>query len=379
MAVNTEMIMKKLKKLIPITGPSITQKEVKYVMRAAKDGWNENHKKYTNLFEEKFAKYIGRKYALATSSCTGALHLAFLALGLKKGDEVIVPNITWIASVEPLYWMGIRPVFADIDEETWCINPVDVEKKITERTKAILIVDLYGSMPDMDKILEIAKKYKLKIIEDAAEAVGSEYCGKKAGAFGDVSCFSFHGSKIITTGEGGMLLTNEKNIFEKALYFYDHCKDPKKLFWNLEIGYKYKMSNFQAACGLAQLERVKELIAKKRKIFSWYKKRLAKISGFRMNAEPKDIKNTYWMVTVVFDKKYGIIKEKLVEDLVKYGIQARPFFYPLSLLPAINAEVNTPIAVDISSRAINLPCSFAITEKQVDYVCKSLIKILNQK
>lgn len=364
---------------IPVTGPSITKKEMDYIARAAKDGWNENHKKYIDLFEKKFAKYAQRKYGLATSSCTAALHLAFLSLNLKKGDEIIVPNITWIASVEPLYWMGAEPIFADIDEKTWCIDPADIEKKITKKTKAILIVDLYGSMPDMDKILEIAKKYNLKVVEDAAEAVGCEYKGKKAGSFGDVSCFSFHGSKTLTTGEGGILLTNDKNVFEKAKYFYDHCKDPKKIFWNLEIGYKYKMSNFQAACGLAQLERVKELVFKKRKIFSWYKKRFSNIPGLKLNTEPENTKNTYWMVTVIFDKKYNINKEKLVEDLAKYNIQARPFFYPLSSLPAINKKVKTPVAVDISSRAINLPCGLNITEKQVDYICKSLLKIIKYK
>lgn len=364
-------------KFIPVTGPSITKKEINYITRAAKDGWNENYKKYIDLFEKKFAKYVQRKYALATSSCTAALHLAYLSLGLNKGDEVIVPNITWIASVEPLYWMGINPVFADIDAETWCIDPIDIEKKITENTKAILVVDLYGSMPDMYKILGIAKKYNLKIIEDAAEAIGCEYKGKKAGSFGDVSCFSFHGSKTLTTGEGGMLLTDDKNVFEKAKYFYDHCKDPEKLFWNLEIGYKYKMSNFQAACGLAQLERVESLIEKKRKIFAWYKKRLLKIPGLKLNAEPKNTKNTYWMVTIVFDKKYGVAKEKLVKDLAEFNIQARPFFYPLSSSPAINKKVETPISFDISNRAINLPCGQNISEKQVDYICRTLIKILN--
>ncbi len=380
--------MKKYKKLIPVTGSSITEKEVKYVAQAAKDGWNENHRKYISLFEKKFANYAGRKYALAVSSCTAALHLAYLSLGLKRGDEVLVPNITWIASVEPLYWMGIKPIFVDIERDTWCIDPDDLEKKITKKTKAIMVVDLYGHIADMKPILKIAKKYKLKVVEDAAEAVGSEYYpsplrsslrvrdGKKAGSFGDVSCFSFHGSKTMTTGEGGMLLTDDKNTIKKAQYFYDHCKDPKKIFWNLGIGYKYKMSNFQAACGLAQLERVEELITKKRKIFSWYQKRLSKIPGLQLNVERPRTKNTYWMVTVIFDKKYNIKKEKLVDDLAKCNIQARPFFYPVSSLPAINCKVDTPISFDISPRAINLPCGLNITEKQVNYICKCLIKIL---
>jgi len=369
-------MIKKIKKLIPVTGPWITEKEVKYVTQAVRDGWNENYQKYINLFEKKFAEYVGRKYALATSSCTGALHLSFLALGLKKGDEVIVPNITWIATVEPLYWMGIKPIFADIEPDTWCIDPKDIEKKITKKTKAILVVDLYGHVADMKPILKIAKKYNLKIIEDAAEAVGSEYYGKKAGSFGDVSVFSFHGSKTMVTGEGGMLLTENKKIIEKAKYYNDHCKDKKKIFWNLEIGYKYKMSNFQAACGLAQLERINELIEKKRQIFSWYKDRLSKIPGIQLNIERPHTKNTYWMVTIVWDKKYKISKEKMLNELKNWNIQARPFFYPLSSLPAINCKADTPVSFDISSRAINLPCGLNITEKQVEYICNCLKKIL---
>ena len=363
--------------LIPVTGPSITKREIKYVAQAAKDGWHENHSKYINLFEKKFAAYIGRKYALATSSCTAALHLSYLALGLKRGDEVIAPNITWVATVEPLYWMGIKPIFADIEPDTWCIAPEDIDRKITNNTKAIVVVDLYGHIADMKKILKIAKKYHLKVIEDAAEAVGSEYYGKKAGSFGDVSCFSFHGSKTMVTGEGGILLTDNKNIIKKARYFNDHCKDPKKIFWNLEIGYKYKMSNFQAACGMAQLERIKELIEKKRKIFSWYKKRLTGIPGLQLNTERPHTKNTYWMVTVVVGKKYKIDKEKLIKEFEKFNIQARPFFYPLSSLPFIKSKVNTPFSFNVSSRAVNLPSGLNMTEKKTDYVCKSLLKILN--
>jgi len=376
LAISRKINFMRVKKIIPVTGPSITQKEVRYITQAAKDGWNENYRKYINLFEKKFATYIDRKYALATSSCTAALHLSYLAVGLKKGDEVLVPNITWIACVEPLYWMGIKPIFADIEPDTWCIDPNDVERKITKKTKAILVVDLYGHIADMKRILKIARKNKLKIIEDAAEAVGSEYYGKKAGGFGDVSVFSFHGSKTMVTGEGGMLLTNNKKIIEKARYYNDHCKDPKKVFWNLGIGYKYKMSNFQAACGLAQLERIEELIKKKCRIFSCYKKRLLEILGLQLNTERPHTKNTYWMVTVVWDKKYKINKEKIMKEFLKYNIQTRPFFYPLSILPAINCKANTPVSFDISSRAINLPCGLNITEKEVDFICRCLKKIL---
>ena len=241
-----------------------------------------------------------------------------------------------MATVEPLYYIGVKLVFADIEPDTWCIDPNKIEAKITKKTKAIVVVDLYGHVADMNPILKIAKKHNLRIIEDAAEAIGSEYYGKKAGSFGDISCFSFHVSKTMTTGEGGMLLTDNKNIIEKARYLNDHCKDPKKVFWNLEIGYKYKMSNFQAACGLAQLERIKELVAKKRKIFSWYRKRLLNIPGLQLNIERPYTKNSYWMVTVIFDEKYNIDREKMIVEFSnKHNIQIRPFFYPLSSLPAL--------------------------------------------
>lgn len=370
--------MNKPKKLILVTGPSITRKEIDYVAKAASDGWNENALKYVSLFEDKLSKFVGRKYALATSSATGALHLICLALGLREGDEVVVPNISWIASVEPLYYVGATPVFTDIETDTWCIDPKKIEAKITKKTRAILVVDLYGHIADMKPILKIASKYKLKVIEDAAEAVGSEYFGKQAGSFGEVSFFSFHGSKTLVTGEGGMLLTNNKTIIKKARYFNDHCKDPKKSFWNLEVGYKYKMSNFQAACGLAQLERIEELVRKKRKIFSWYKKRLDKNPEIQINIEKPQTKNSYWMVTAIVRRNTFKSKEKLIEKLAAFNIQARPFFYPLSSLPAINARADTPVSFDLSSRGINLPCGQNITELNVEYICKCLLEIIKE-
>ncbi len=349
------------------------------VARAAEDGWNENATKYVNLFEEEFARYVGRRYALATSSATGALHLAYLSLDIKKDDEVIAPNITWIASVEPLYWIGAKVKYADIDQKTWCIDPASVERLITPKTRAILVVNLYGHIADMDAILAIAQKHNLKVIEDAAESVGSTYKGRMAGSFGDTSIFSFHGSKTLTTGEGGMLLTDDEGVIKKARYYNDHCKDSKKLFWNLEIGYKYKMSNLQAACGLAQLARVKELVNKKIKIFKWYKKYLGNVAGITLNNEAPGTKNTYWMVTVVMDKKLmsDKTKEQLIDELAWENIQARPFFYPLSSLPAINMVANTPVAYDISLRAVNLPCGLMTTEGDVARVCKVFKKILN--
>lgn len=367
------------KKLIPVTGPSITRKEISFIAQAAKDGWNENHLKYVTLFEQKLSAYAGRKYALATSSCTTALHLAYLSLGLQKGDEVIVPDISWVAIIEPLYYIGVKPIFADINPLTWCIDPDKIEKIITSKTKAIVAVNLYGHVADINPITKIAKKYKLKIIEDAAESIGSEYFGRKAGSFGDISVFSFHGSKTLVTGEGGMLLTDDKNIIAKARYYNDHCKSPDKIFWTLDIGYKYKMSNFQAACGLAQLERIDKLVEKKRKIFSWYVKYLSGMSGIQLNFEQPGTKNTYWMVTAIIDKKYKLNKENFLELFNKFNIQVRPIFYPLSQLPWINIQADTPVARDLSPRGINLPSGLMLTNNDVKYICKIFKNILKRK
>ena len=316
---------------------------------------------------------------MATSSCTGALHLAFLSLGLKKGDEVIVPNISWIASIEPIYYVGARPVFVDIDPQTWCLDSTQIQGQITNKTKAILVVDLYGSMPNMREIIALAKRYKLRIIEDSAEAIGSEYFGKKAGSFGDISVFSFHGSKTLVTGEGGMLLTDNIDVIQKAKYFNDHCKDPTKIFWNLEIGYKYKMTNFQAACGLAQLERVEKLVNKKREIFQWYRERVKNYPGLQFNPEPSSTKNSYWMVTLIWNKNYQINKEKMIQLFQEKNIEVRPFFYPLSTLPPLRQKTQTPVAFDISSRAINLPSGLNLTKRDVNRVCDLLLEFLNEK
>ena len=363
-------------RLIRVAGPSITEKEVAWVAQAVRDGWHENYQKYVRLFEERFAGHTGRKYALATSSGSGALHLAYLALGLKERDEVIVPNLTWIASVAPISYLGAKPVFADVEQDTLCIDPNDIEDRITPNTKAILVVHLYGHMADMGPIIKIARKHRLRVIEDAAQAVGAVYKGKPAGSFGDVSIFSFTGTKTLVTGEGGMLLTDSKRIVDSAAYYNNHSQDKKRIFWNLEVGYKYRMSNIQAACGIAQLERLSELVQKKRAIFSWYESRLADVETIRLNCERKGTTNSYWMVTAIIDKSHRIGKEWLMERLNEYGIQSRPLFYPLSELPPFKMRANTPVSYDVSPRGINLPSAHDITEREVDYVCGALRAIL---
>lgn len=375
------------RKMIPVAGPWITQKEVDYVADAAANAWYENANIYNERFERAFAKYIGVKYAVSLPSCTSAIHLALLYYKIGPGDEVIVPDITWIATAAPISYVGATPVFVDIDPKTWCISPESIEARVTRRTKAIIPVDLYGNIPDMDAIYDIASRYNLVIIEDAAEAIGSEYKGRKAGSLGDIGVFSFHGTKTLTTGEGGMLVTNDENAYKRVLFLRDHGRAPgEKMFWNTEVAYKYKMSSLQAALGLAQLERIEELVAKKRLIFSWYKEELKDFEGISLNYEGSDVKNTYWMVTAIIDPSFGITKEKLIYLLREHGIDSRPFFYPLSSLPPyehldqakVARELNK-VSYQISPYGINLPSALNLTREQVKFVCDTLKKILLSK
>ena len=367
---------------IPVAGPWITQKEIDYVTDAVTNAWYSNANIYHDRFEKAFATYVGRKYAISLPSCTSGLHLALLSLGVGVGDEVIVPDITWIATSAPITYVGATPVFADIDELSWCLSAESFAERITPKTKAVIIVDLYGNMPDMDAILEIAEKHGIAVIEDAAEAIGSEYKGKKAGSFGDVSTFSFHGSKTLTTGEGGMLVTDREDIYQRCLFLRDHGRDPQsKMFWNTEVAYKYKMSSMQAALGLAQLERIEELINRKREIFAWYKKSLDGFYGITLNQEADRVKNTYWMVTAILDEKLAVKKEDMIERLKEQSIDARPFFYPLSTLPAYQGVLPEPqpqntVSLSLSPFAVNLPSALNLTEIQVNYVADSLTKCL---
>ncbi len=371
---------------IPVSGPWITQKEIDYVTDAVTNAWYANANIYNERFEKAFAEYIGSKFAISLPSCTSAIHLSLLSLGVGTGDEVIVPDSTWIATSAPISYVGAVPVFADMDEKTWCLSAESFEQLINSKTKAVILVDLYGNMPDMDSIREVANRHRIAVIEDAAEAIGSEYRSCKAGSFGEIGVFSFHGSKTLTTGEGGMLITDRKDIYHRVLFLRDHGRSPSdKIFWNTEIAYKYKMSSMQAALGLAQLERIDELLKRKRQIFNWYQERLGNIEGITLNYEAPDTKNTYWMVTVLLNKKFRLKKEKLITLMSKKGIDCRPFFYPLSSLPAYQdleqarqARQRNKNAYKISPYGINLPCGMNMTKEKVDYVCEVLKSILRK-
>ncbi len=370
---------------ISVAGPWVTQKEVDYVADAAANAWFEKAYSYNQRFEEAFARYLGVKHAISLPHCTAGIHLGLLALGIGPGDEVIVPDVTWIATMAPVKYVGATPVFADIDPVTWCISAKSFEACITPRTKAVLPVDLYGGMPDWDAILEIAQRHGLAVIEDAAEAIGSEYKGRKAGSFGDAAVFSFHGSKTLTTGEGGMLVTNRSDVHQRALFLRDHGRPPgDRMFYNTEVAFKYRMSSLQAAFGLAQLERIEDLVGRKREIFSWYAGELQDVDGVTMNAEPPHTRNSYWMSTVVLDPKFGMRKERVMELLSAQGIDTRPFFHPLSDIPAcrdwpeaVMARSQHKQSHALAAHGINLPSSAMLTKAQVGQITEALKMILS--
>ncbi len=367
-------------KRIPVSGPSITQRELDYVADAAANGWYENANVYHQRFEQAFAARVKRRHAVALPSCTSAIHLALLALGIGPGDEVIVPESTWIASSAPIDYVGATPVFADVDPDTWCMSVESAAALITPRTRAMIPVDLYGGMPDMDALDRLAASAGLAIVEDAAEAVGAEYRGRPAGSFGRASVFSFHGSKTLTTGEGGMLVTDDDELLARVSVQRDHGRRPGDVsFFNHEIGQKYKMSALQAALGLAQLERLDELTTRKREIFGWYRARLGDVPGLTLNAEPPDVRQAYWMVTVVPDRSFGVGKRELIDRLGDRGVDTRPFFYPLTSLPpyscrpeATGAAGRNPVAYRLSETGVNLPSGMNLTEAIVDQVCAAL-------
>lgn len=366
---------------IPINKPSITELEIGYVNDAIKNGWGDKCYDYIKRFERSFSDYHEKKYGLATSSCTGAIHLSLMAMGVQAGDEVIVPELTWIASVEPVLYIGANLVFVDVLQDTWCIDPQKIQEAITSKTKAIIVVHLYGNLCEMDKIMAIAEENNLMVLEDAAEGLGSRYKGKLAGTIGHAGVFSFHGTKTLSTGEGGIVITDDEAIFEQLKILNDHGRNPKdpenKMFWMRNYGYKYKMSNLQAAMGCAQVERIKELITKKRNIFNWYKELLANVPCV-LNPEHDGTLNSYWLPTVVFDKSINFNREAFFTWCKQNNIDSRPFFFPLSSLPMFETKKENIVSYDIYSRGINLPSYHDMTEEVAVFVVKVIKAFLNK-
>jgi perosamine synthetase len=373
-------------KQLPIAGPSITAREIDYVTDAVSTAWYGEANKYHARFEAAFAAHCGRRHAVSLPSCTSGLHLALMALGVGPGDEVIVPDVTWIASAAPIRYVGATPVFADIASETWCLDPASFSAAITPRTKAAIVVDLYGAMPDWDAIQAVADAHGVALIEDAAEAVGACWRGRPAGSFGVFSAFSFHGSKTLTTGEGGMLLTDDDALLARVLQLRDHGRAPGDImFFNDEVGHKYKMSALQAALGLAQIERVNDLVAGKRRIFGWYRDAFGDWSGGTLNPDVEGLDNAYWMSTLLLDPALGITKERLLPRLQAQGVGSRPFFYPLSDIPAFRdtaeaarARASNPISYSLSPYGVNLPSALSLSESDVQQAVGIVKRIVDE-
>ncbi|MDF3822533.1 DegT/DnrJ/EryC1/StrS family aminotransferase, partial [Leptospira sp. 96542] len=352
------------------TKPSITEREVAYATDAATHGWGERCYEYINRFEAGFSAYLDVPHAVATSSCTGAMHMGLAALGIGPGDEVILADTNWIATVAPVVHLGATPVFVDVMLDSWCISPDAVRAAITNRTRAVIATHLYGNLCAMEELLAIAKEHDLLLIEDAAEAIGSVYRGRRAGSMGRFGVFSFHGTKTLTTGEGGMFVTSDADLYERVLTLNNHGRrrGQSKQFWADEVGYKYKMSNVQAAIGLGQLERIDELIARKQEILAYYREHLRVFPSISVNPEPEGTVNGGWMPTAVFAKDTGVSREQLAERFAVANIDARVFFWPLSSLPPFQSCPGNVNSYDLPSRSINLPSYHDMTEADLERV-----------
>jgi len=362
--------------LILTAGPSISQYESCYAYDAAQNGWNSNWSKYLVELQEKFKEFIGVKYALATSSCTGAMHIALAALDIGPGDEVIVPDQTWVATANAVRYVGATPVFVDINIDNWTIDPHQIEIAITPKTKAIMPVHMYGHPASMEEILAIAKKNNLFVVEDAAPSIGAEFNGRKTGSFGHFSAFSFQGAKLMVTGEGGMLLTDDDDLYAKAKKIWDQGRNSEINipFWIDEKGLKYKMSNVQAAIGLGQLNRINTLVAMKRRIFDWYSKYLSSNNYVVLNRESESCKSIYWMTSIRILENSKINRNQLMARLREDNVDTRPVFPAISQYPIWdnNDLKPQPIAFHVGNNCINLPSGVCLLESEVKYVCSRI-------
>jgi perosamine synthetase len=370
------------KNQIPVAEPDISKKEQNYVNQAVKSGWVSSEGKFVSRFEKLFAKRIGPKFkAFSVNSGTSALHVAISSLGIGKGDEVILPTFTMVATANAVTYTGAKPVLVDADPITWNMNPDKIREKITKKTKAIVVVHIYGLTCDMDPILKLAKKYNLWVIEDAAEALGAVYKGKMAGGIGDVSAFSFYANKVVTTGEGGMVVTKNKQIAQRIEALRNNAFNKQRHFWHEYVGFGYRMTNLQAALGLAQMERFDSLLNKRRVNAKKYLKKLGKLDGLTFPIEPEGYKNSYWMFGVLVDEKiFGMSKDSLRKYLAYLGIETRSFFIPIHLQPAYNQNYlkeSFPVSQQLCSSGFYLPSSSTLTSRQIDRVCKGIISANN--
>jgi perosamine synthetase len=361
---------------LPVAEPILDEKEVLYVNDCILTGWVSSSGKYVSKFEEMFAKFCDTEIAITTNSGTSALHLALLACDIGSGDEVIVPSLTFIASANAVTYTGAKPVFADSENETWNIDPASIEKLISKNTKAIIPVHLYGHPANMDPIIEIAKRYGLYVIEDAAEAHGAEYKGKKVGSIGDLAIFSFFGNKIITTGEGGMIVTNNRKLADKIRLLRDHGMQKDRRYWHPVLGFNYRMTNIQAALGVAQMEKIDPILIKKRQIAKIYSKKLKNIAGLGLPSEAEWARSVFWLYSILIDQDIlGITRHQLMQRLREQGIETRPLFPVLHHQPIYTNSQVMPVAEKLSSQGLSLPSSAHLSTESVERVANTIREI----
>ncbi|MBS1927025.1 MAG: DegT/DnrJ/EryC1/StrS aminotransferase family protein [Chitinophagaceae bacterium] len=355
---------------IPIYQPDLSGNEKKYVLDCLDSTWISSKGKYIHLFEEKFADYISVKHAAGVCNGTVAIHLALLALGIGPGDEVIVPTLTYIASVNAISYVGATPVFCDSLKSNWQMDPDDVKRKVTPKTRAVLAVHLYGHPCDMDRLTQICGEHQLFLIEDCAEAIGSKFKGKHVGTFGDISTFSFFGNKTITTGEGGMVVTHDETLIERARHFRGQGLAQHREYWHDVIGYNFRMTNIEAALGLAQLERVEHFLAAKKQIADWYQSFLD-AGKVTFHNEVGDVTHSHWMCSILVNDPAQ--REPLRNHLALQGIETRPLFYPIHTMPMYAQKFQKhDVAENLGWRGINLPSFPGLTKEQVMYISQHI-------
>ncbi|MDM8529451.1 DegT/DnrJ/EryC1/StrS family aminotransferase, partial [Anaerolineales bacterium HSG24] len=362
--------------LIPVAEPVIGDKELAYITDCLKTGWISSIGQYVTAFENRFAEYCHTKYGVATFNGTVALHLLAAALNLGPGDEVIMPSLTFVATANAIQYTGATPVFVDSEYETWNIDPAVVASAITPRTKAIIAVHLYGHPADMDPLREIAQTHNLLLLEDAAEAHGACYKGQRVGGLSDAAIFSFYGNKIMTTGEGGIIVTNNQELSERAFFLENQGRYSDNPYWHSEVAFNYRMTNMQAAVGVAQLERIDDLIALRQRNAAYYNQRLAEIDGLTLPPNQAWAENVYWMYSILLDDALKLNRDEVRQQLRAANIDTRPFFYSVHQLPMYDTKQSLPVAEYLSRRGINLPSGAPLTVTQIDRVCDTLIKIL---
>lgn len=366
---------------IPVAEPDLSGNEIRYVVECLRDTWISSQGPYVRRFETDFARFVNAPHALATSSGTTALHLALAALDIGPGDEVIVPDLTFAASINAILYTGATPVIVDVEPDTWNLDPKGVEQAITPNTKAVMIVHLYGMPAQIDEIEAITRPRGIYIVEDAAEALGATYKGRHVGTFGDMTAFSFFGNKLITTGEGGMLVARDAELAHKAKVLRDHGMDPKRRYWHESVGFNYRMTNIQAAIGVAQMERVGNFIARKLAIAKRYRANLAGTKGLRLPVESSEAGNVYWLFSLIVEyETLGIDRDELMQGLSRGGIETRPLFHPLHRMPPYRQYGQGrrfPVAEWLADNGMSFPSSVSITDAEIDYICSFLGHVLD--